>query len=186
MFQTKVGQKIKTHILLSAKFFRQSFLIWDNVDKNVQPGRPQMKIWNMSICMLDTHDSKHTLRLCNTYCFSKATMVAPHWWVKRTLSVLKQWSRVQLRSNTSTWNFSSGHWECVEENTSLTTIHTLGNCALFLSHLCKHIIRNSNHHAATTFQNSCHSQRLFFHRSNILVTMNELLSNVLFRVKIPT
>jgi len=27
-------------------------------------------------CILDTEDYKHTLRICNTYCFSTATMVA--------------------------------------------------------------------------------------------------------------
>jgi len=53
-------------------------------------------------------------------------------------------------------------------------------------HLCKHFIRNSNHHAAPTFQNSCHRKRFFFHRINVLLTMNELLPNVLFKVKIPT
>jgi len=27
-------------------------------------------------CMLDTYGYKHTLRICNTYCFSTATLVA--------------------------------------------------------------------------------------------------------------
>jgi len=28
-------------------------------------------------CLLDTYGYKYTLRLCNTYCFSIATVVAP-------------------------------------------------------------------------------------------------------------
>jgi len=33
MFQTKVLEKIKTHILCSAKFFEKSCSLWDNVGK---------------------------------------------------------------------------------------------------------------------------------------------------------
>jgi hypothetical protein len=33
MFQTKVVEKIKTHILRSVTFFRKSFRLWDNVEK---------------------------------------------------------------------------------------------------------------------------------------------------------
>jgi len=33
MFQTKVVQKIKTHILCSVTFFRKSCGLWDNVEK---------------------------------------------------------------------------------------------------------------------------------------------------------
>jgi hypothetical protein len=33
MFQTKVVEKIKTHILYSITFFRKSFRLWDNVEK---------------------------------------------------------------------------------------------------------------------------------------------------------
>jgi hypothetical protein len=37
--------------------------------------RPQIMIWH--VCsMLDTKGNKHTLRICNTYCFSTATVVA--------------------------------------------------------------------------------------------------------------
>jgi hypothetical protein len=49
-----------------------------------QRGRPQMTIWRMRIpCRIPkatnththTHTHTHTLRLCNTHCFSTATMV---------------------------------------------------------------------------------------------------------------
>jgi hypothetical protein len=33
MFQTKVTEKIKTHILCSITFFRKSCRLWDNVEK---------------------------------------------------------------------------------------------------------------------------------------------------------
>jgi len=39
MFQTKVVQKIKTHILCSITFFRKSFRLWDNVGKCCRAGQ---------------------------------------------------------------------------------------------------------------------------------------------------
>jgi hypothetical protein len=33
MFQTKVVEKLKTHILCSIKFFQKSYRLWDNVEK---------------------------------------------------------------------------------------------------------------------------------------------------------
>jgi len=33
MFQTKVVEKIKTHILFSVTIFRKSCRLWDNVEK---------------------------------------------------------------------------------------------------------------------------------------------------------
>ena len=57
MFQTKVVDKIKTHILFSTKFFSKIEIIWKNI---VQWGQPQMTIWRMRIaCWItkatDTH-----------------------------------------------------------------------------------------------------------------------------------
>jgi len=49
MFQTKVVEKIKTHILCSITFFENRVvyeIMWKN---NVQPDRPQMTIWRMRI-----------------------------------------------------------------------------------------------------------------------------------------
>ena len=82
MFQTKVVEKIKTRILCSATFFFFVFcfclffppkiLPFMRCEKNiVQPDRSQMTILRMRIA-----DYKHTLRMCNTYCFSTAKMVA--------------------------------------------------------------------------------------------------------------
>jgi hypothetical protein len=45
MFQTKVVQEIKTHILCSVTSFpRKSRRLWDNVEHVVQPDRPQITI----------------------------------------------------------------------------------------------------------------------------------------------
>jgi hypothetical protein len=71
MFQTNVVEKIKTHILCSVTFFRKSCRLWDNVEKH---GRARQAIDNRIrrmrfACWL-------TLRICNTYCFSSATVVS--------------------------------------------------------------------------------------------------------------
>jgi len=39
MFQTKVVEKIKTHILWSITFFRKSCSLWDNVGKYGRAGQ---------------------------------------------------------------------------------------------------------------------------------------------------
>jgi hypothetical protein len=39
---------------------------------SVEPNKPQMTKYH---CMLDNKGCKHTLRICNTYCFSTARMV---------------------------------------------------------------------------------------------------------------
>jgi len=48
-------------------------IVWENV---ILPVRPQTTIWGMSIACWIPKACKHTLRIWNTYCFSKATMVA--------------------------------------------------------------------------------------------------------------
>jgi len=48
MFQTKVVEKIKTHILCSITFENHAVyeITWENI---VERGRPQMTIWRMRI-----------------------------------------------------------------------------------------------------------------------------------------
>jgi hypothetical protein len=41
----------------------------------VEPGRPQMTIWRMRIACWTPKATKNILRICNTCCFSTATMV---------------------------------------------------------------------------------------------------------------
>ena len=67
MFQTKVVEKIKTHFVFCNFFFRKSYRLWDNVEKNiVQRGRPQTTMWRMRIACwtpktTDTHSEYVTL-----------------------------------------------------------------------------------------------------------------------------
>jgi hypothetical protein len=47
MFETKVVEKIKTHILVSVIFFRKSCRLWDNVDKYCTVEQVTDDIWSM-------------------------------------------------------------------------------------------------------------------------------------------
>ena len=77
IFQTKVVEKIKTHSLCSVTFVRKSFRLWDNVDKYCRAGQATEGNMVHAHCMLDTQGYKHTQhRICNSYCFSIATVVA--------------------------------------------------------------------------------------------------------------
>jgi len=50
MFQTKVVEKIKTHILFSIIFFLENRAVYEKMWENiVEWGRPQMIIWGMRI-----------------------------------------------------------------------------------------------------------------------------------------
>ena len=56
------------------KFFFENFSIYEMMWKNiVELGGPQMTIWCRHIIC---KGYKHTLRICNTDCFSTATVVA--------------------------------------------------------------------------------------------------------------
>jgi hypothetical protein len=44
MFQTKVVEKIKTHVLVSVTFYPEVVPCKDNVEKYGEPDRPQMAI----------------------------------------------------------------------------------------------------------------------------------------------
>jgi len=67
-----------THIVFSNSLPpRKSCRLWGKVDKNiVESDRPQMNNTAHTHCVLDTLGCKHTLRICNTYRFSTAAMVA--------------------------------------------------------------------------------------------------------------
>jgi hypothetical protein len=72
----EVVQKIKTHVLCSITFFRKSCRLWDNVEKY---GRTREvtgeNITAHALCMLENQGYRHVLRICNTYCFSTATIL---------------------------------------------------------------------------------------------------------------
>ena len=70
-----------------------------------------------ALCTLDNEGYKHTLRLCNTYCVSTATMVSRMRYVMCTLSVLlcsnvpslSVRCRVTLKHNSQPVNVYLGH-----------------------------------------------------------------------------
>ena len=47
MFQTKVVEKIKTHIMCSVTFLKNRAIYDITWNNNVEQGRPQMTIWPM-------------------------------------------------------------------------------------------------------------------------------------------
>jgi hypothetical protein len=75
MFQTKVGEKVKTHILCSITFFSESRAVCEIMWKNmVQPDRPQMTIWYCACWVTRATDTRTDFVVL--LCFSTATVVA--------------------------------------------------------------------------------------------------------------
>ena len=62
MFQIKVVQKIKTHILCSVTFLRKSCRLWDNVEKYNRVGQATDDNMTHAHCVLDTLVTRHTSR----------------------------------------------------------------------------------------------------------------------------
>jgi len=62
MFQTKVVEKIKTHILYEIAFFSENRAVYEIMWKNtVDPDRRQMTIWRMRIaCWITKATNTHT------------------------------------------------------------------------------------------------------------------------------
>jgi len=66
-----------THFSTSNNFFfRKSCWLWENVEKCCRAGQATDDNMVHAHCMLDTSGYRHTLTVCNTYCFSTATMAA--------------------------------------------------------------------------------------------------------------
>jgi len=67
-----------THFVFSKFFFSENRAVYETMRKYiVDRGRPQITIWRMLIaCCISKVTNTHTLRLCNTHCFSTTTMVA--------------------------------------------------------------------------------------------------------------
>jgi hypothetical protein len=110
MFQTKVVQKIKTHILCSMYCFRKLWRLWGNGEKcgRARQVTDDNIIRRMRFACWVTK-ATDTLRTCNTYCFSTATLITRthlkvH--VVRTLPVL-------LHSPEEGNSFRSVVWCCV-------------------------------------------------------------------------
>jgi len=76
MFQTKVVEKIKTHILFSIIFFfRKPHRLSDNVEKYCRAQQVKNDNILLAESTPDTYSYKHTLRICNKFCFSCAMTV---------------------------------------------------------------------------------------------------------------
>ena len=58
MFQTKVVEKIETHILCSVTFFRKSRRLWDNVENYCRAGQTTEGIVAQAHRMLDNKGYK--------------------------------------------------------------------------------------------------------------------------------
>ena len=54
MFQIKVVEKIKTHILCSVSIFQKSCHLWDNVEKYGRAKQATDDNTEHALCMLDT------------------------------------------------------------------------------------------------------------------------------------
>jgi hypothetical protein len=63
-----------THFSLNF-FSRKSCRLWDNVQKYCRAGQDTDNNMAHVHCMLYTSGNRHTLRICNTYYFSAASMV---------------------------------------------------------------------------------------------------------------
>jgi len=77
MFQTKVVEKIKTHSLCLVAVFWKSCRLWYNLEKKDIEGGGYR--WHHGACAFNSGYIRlqiHALKLCNTHCFSTATMVA--------------------------------------------------------------------------------------------------------------
>jgi hypothetical protein len=70
IFQTKVVEETKTHILCHLTFFRTYYQLWDMWKNIVEQGRPQLTIWRMCIACWITNTHTHT------HSISNVTMVA--------------------------------------------------------------------------------------------------------------
>jgi hypothetical protein len=73
MFQAWFVEKIKTRFMFN-KFFFENRTVNDNVEIYCTAGQATDDSTAHAHCMLDTYGHKYTLRMCNTYCCSTATI----------------------------------------------------------------------------------------------------------------
>ena len=77
-----------THFVFNGFFPRKSCRSWNNVEKYCRAGHATDDSMAHAHFMLDTQGYKHTLKICNTHCFSTTTLVARtrltlyvHWYI---------------------------------------------------------------------------------------------------------
>ena len=103
-----------THFMFSNFFWE---IMWKNI---VMLVRPQMTVWHMAhFTLVPKATNTHTLRICNTNCFSSATMVAlMHLCYSMWLALLSnmwsksllQYSPLQLRVPFPTEHCKGQNW----------------------------------------------------------------------------
>jgi len=71
MFQTKVVERVKTHIICAVTCFRK-----DTVEKYYRARQAADDNTAHVFCMVGTSGYKLTLRIYHTHCFSSATIIA--------------------------------------------------------------------------------------------------------------
>jgi hypothetical protein len=76
MFETSVVEKIKTHLMFSPPPPENRAVYEIMWEKCCRAGQAADDNMADAHCTLDTWGYEYTLRICNTYCFSTATMVA--------------------------------------------------------------------------------------------------------------
>ena len=91
IFQTKVVEAIKTHILWSIYFFRKSRLVWGNVENVLYTGADHR--WQYGACTLYAgylrlQNHTHVVKCVFIFHCNNGCTNAPQWYVIRTLSVL--------------------------------------------------------------------------------------------------
>jgi hypothetical protein len=77
MFQAEVVEKIKTNVVCSIFFSpRKSYRLYDSVKKCCTAGQATDDNMAHARCILEAQGYKHTLGICNIYCFAAAKMVS--------------------------------------------------------------------------------------------------------------
>ena len=72
----KVVEKFETHILFSITFSWKQSRLWDKIEKYWRAGKDTDDNMAREHCMLDILGYRYTHRICNTYCFATAGIVA--------------------------------------------------------------------------------------------------------------
>jgi hypothetical protein len=76
MFQKKIVEKIKTHVICSVTFLENRAvyeITWKNI---IESGRPQISVWSIRIARWIPKSKNTHSTICNTYWFSTATVFA--------------------------------------------------------------------------------------------------------------
>ena len=74
-FQGNFQRKSKHIFSYSVTLLRKSHRLWDNVEKYWTAEQVSNDNMAHAYCMLCNYVCKHTLKICNAYCFSNVTMV---------------------------------------------------------------------------------------------------------------